>query len=71
MKKILTFENGVIVGPFDLVEKVDNGYMADNNSYQTTVTGEVIVSEVDDDYKIPQATTEQVVTDAPTTEGAV
>ena len=78
MKYILTTLEGGILGPFTTVEKVDNGYMCDNESYQTTVTGEVTVSEVPDDYTIPTATIENVVTDAPvepvvepTIEGAV
>ena len=78
MKYILTDEQGGILGPFITAIQVDNGYLCDNTSYQTTVTGEVVVSEVPDDYVIPQATTETVVTDAPvepvvepTIEGAV
>jgi hypothetical protein len=54
MKKILTDLNGGIFGPFTTVEQVENGYLCDNTSYQTVVTGEVIVSEVSDDYTIPQ-----------------
>jgi hypothetical protein len=55
MKQIITFENGVVVGPFDTIEKVDNGYIADNTSYQTNVTGEVVITEVDDDYVNPDS----------------
>ena len=69
MKYILTTLEGGIHGPFNSVEKVDNGYMCDNESYQTTVTGEVTVSEVADDYVIPQPQPEQVITDAPINEG--
>lgn len=54
MKKILTDLNGGIFGPFTIVEQVDNGYLCDGASYQTIVTGEVAVSEVADDYKVPQ-----------------
>ena len=54
MKKILTDLNGEIFGPFNSVEQVENGYLCDNTSHQTIVTGEVIVSEVADDYFIPQ-----------------
>jgi len=61
MKQIITFENGVVVGPFDTIEKVDNGYIADGTSYQTNVTGEVVVSEVSDDYALPQPEPEVIV----------
>ena len=78
MKYILTDELGGILGPFITAEKVDNGYLCDNTSYQTTVTGPVVLSEVPDDYTISTATIENVVTDAPvepvvepTIEGAV
>lgn len=54
MKKILTDLNNGIFGPFNTVEQVENGYLCDNTSYQTIVTGEVTVSEVSDDYTIPQ-----------------
>lgn len=54
MKKILTDLNGGIFGPFTTIEQVDNGYICDGASYQTIVTGEVTVSEVADDYTIPQ-----------------
>ena len=51
MKYILTNKDGGIIGLFSKVEKVDNGYMCnDNEMYQTVVTGEVVVSEVSDDY---------------------
>jgi hypothetical protein len=54
MKYILTTLEGGIYGPFTTVEKVENGYLCDNESYQTTVTDEVIVSEVSDNYVLPQ-----------------
>ena len=55
MKYILTNKDGGIIGLFSKVEKVDNGYMCnDNEMYQTVVTGEVVVSEVSDDYALPQ-----------------
>lgn len=54
MKKILTDLNGGIFGPFNSVEQVENGYLCDNTSYQTIVTGEVTIAEVADDYTIPQ-----------------
>jgi hypothetical protein len=68
MKYILTTLEGGIYGLFTTVEQVENGYLCDNESYQTTVTGEVTVSEVPDDYVIPQATTETVITNAPVIE---
>jgi hypothetical protein len=55
MKKILTDLNGGVFGAFTTVEQVENGYICDGASYQTIVTGEVTVSEVADDYVIPQA----------------
>ena len=55
MKYILTNKDGGIIGLFSKVEKVDNGYMCnDNEMYPTVVTGEVVVSEVSDDYALPQ-----------------
>ena len=55
MKYILTNKDGGIIGLFSKVEKVDNGYMCnDNEMYQTVVTGDVVVSEVSDDYALPQ-----------------
>jgi hypothetical protein len=54
MKKILVDNNGGIFGVFNEIEKVANGYICDGASYQTVVTGEVIVEEVADDYTIPQ-----------------
>ena len=55
MKYILTNKDGGIIGLFSKVEIVDNGYMCnDNEMYQTVVTGEVVVSEVSDDYALPQ-----------------
>jgi hypothetical protein len=62
MKYILTDLNGGIIGLFSKVEKVDNGYMCDDKeSYQTTVTGEVTVSEVSDDYVLPQPEPQVIV----------
>ena len=54
MKYILTTEDNTILGPFTTVQQVDNGYMCDNDSYQTTATGPVVLSEVADDYINPQ-----------------
>jgi len=54
MKKILTDLSGGVFGPFNSVEQVEDGYICDGASYQTIVTGEVTVSEVSDDYTIPQ-----------------
>ena len=55
MKYLLKDSNNAIIGLFSKVEKVDNGYMCnDNEMYQTVVTGEVVVSEVSDDYALPQ-----------------
>lgn len=54
MKYIITNKDKALWGPFSLIEKTDNGYLADGISYQTIVTGEVTVSEVSDDYTIPQ-----------------
>lgn len=59
MKQIITFENGVVVGPFDTIEKVDNGYIADNTSYQTNVTGVVTISDVANDYVNPESLKER------------
>lgn len=53
MKTILTNENGNIFGPFTSVEAIDSGYLCDEIIYQTTVTGEVTLSEVADDYQSP------------------
>ena len=62
MKYILTDANNGIIGLFSKVEKVDNGYMCnDNEMYQTVVTGEVVVSEVSDDYALPQPEPEVIV----------
>ena len=54
MKYILTTEDNTILGPFTTIEQVDNGYMCDGDSYQTTATGPVTLSEVADDYINPQ-----------------
>jgi hypothetical protein len=54
MKYILTDLHGGIFGPFTTIEQISNGYLGDNISYQTIVTGEVTVSEVADDYKVFQ-----------------
>ena len=55
MKYLLKDANNGIIGLFSKVEKVENGYMCnDNEMYQTVVTGEVVVSEVSDDYALPQ-----------------
>ena len=62
MKYILTDANNGIIGLFSKVEKVDNGYMCnDNEMYPTVVTGEVVVSEVSDDYVLPQPEPEVIV----------
>lgn len=53
MKTILTNETGNIFGPFTSVEAIDSGYLCDEIIYQTTVTGEVTLSEVADDYQSP------------------
>ena len=53
MKYILTDENGGILGPYSNVEQVENGYLCDNISLQTVVTGPVVKSEVADDYVHP------------------
>ena len=55
MKYTITNKDGGIIGLFSKVEKVENGYMCDDKEmYQTVVTGEVVVSEVADDYALPQ-----------------
>jgi len=54
MKYILTQTDSTILGPFTTVEQVSNGYMCDGDSYQTTATGPVTLSEVADDYVNPQ-----------------
>lgn len=61
MKYILTDSNNGILGLFTTAEKVDNGYLCDGESYQTSVTGEVTLSEVADDYKIPQVDSAPVI----------
>ena len=62
MKYILTNKDGGIIGLFSKVEKVDNGYMCnDNEMYPTVVTGEVVVSEVADDYALPQPEPQVIV----------
>ena len=62
MKYILTDSNGGIIGLFSKVEKVNNGYMCDDKEmYQTVVTGEVVVSEVSDDYALPQPEPQVIV----------
>ena len=62
MKKILKNQNGGIFGPFNNIEKVANGYICDDASYQTIVTGEVTVEQVADDYKIPQPEGIEIIT---------
>lgn len=73
MKYILTTLEGGIHGPFNSAEQVDNGYLCDGESYQTTVIGEVVKSEVADDYVNPTHNTEpqfpsieKIVTEVPT-----
>jgi hypothetical protein len=62
MKYILTNKDGGIIGLFSKVEKIDNGYMCnDNEMYPTVVTGEIVISEVADDYKVPQPEPEVIV----------
>ena len=62
MKYILTNKDGGIIGLFSKVEKVENGYMCnDNEMYPAVVTGEVVVSEVADDYALPQAEPQVIV----------
>ena len=62
MKKILTDNNGGIFGVFNEVKQVANGYICDGASYQTVVTGEVIVEQVADDYTIPQPEGIEIIT---------
>ena len=54
MKYILTKTNNQTLGPFINVEKFDNGYMCDDVFIETIVSGEVVLSEVSDDYVNPQ-----------------
>jgi len=54
MKTILTNETNDVFGPFISVEAIDGGYLCDETIYYTTVTGEVVLSEVPDDYVTPQ-----------------
>ena len=61
MKYILTNQDNFVFGTFTTVEQVSNGYLCDNTSYQTVVTGEVVVSEVSDDYALPQPEPEVIV----------
>ncbi len=62
MKYTITNKDGGIIGLFSKVEKVDNGYMCnDNEMYPTVVTGEVVVSEVSDDYVFPQPEPQVIV----------
>ena len=61
MKYILTNQDNFVFGTFTTVEQVSNGYLCDNTSYQTNVTGEVVVSEVSDDYTLPQPEPEVIV----------
>ena len=62
MKYTITNKDGGIIGLFSKVEKVENGYMCnDNEMYQTVVTGEVVVSEVADDYALPQPEPQVIV----------
>lgn len=65
MKYILTTLEGGIHGPFNSAEQVDDGYLCDGESYQTTVTGEVVKSEVADDYVNPTHNTEPQVPQLP------
>lgn len=53
MRTILTNEAGNIFGPFTSVETIDGGYLCDETIFYTTVTGEVTLSEVADDYQSP------------------
>ena len=61
MKYILTNQDNFVFGTFTTVEQVSNGYLCDNTSYQTNVTGEVVVSEVSDDYTLPQPEPQVIV----------
>ena len=61
MKYILTNQDNFVFGTFTTVEQVSNGYLCDNTSYQTVVTGEVVVSEVSDDYALPQPEPQVIV----------
>ena len=61
MKYILTNQDSFVLGPFTTVEQVSNGYLCDDTSYQTVVTGEVVVSEVANDYALPQPEPEVIV----------
>ena len=54
MKYILTKTNNQTLGPFINVEKFDNGYMCDDVFIETIVSGEVVLSEVSDDYINPE-----------------
>jgi len=53
MKYILTNQEGFVFGPFTTVEQISNGYLCDGDVYQTSVTGTVTQSEVNDDYQSP------------------
>lgn len=53
MKYILTNVNNEIYGPFDKVEQFDLGYICDGTIYYSTITGDVVVSEVSNEYMTP------------------
>jgi len=51
MKYILTSDSGQVYGPFSTADQFDGGYTCDNAIYYTVTTGNVIKSEVSDDYE--------------------
>jgi hypothetical protein len=50
MKYILTQDTGRIFGPFNSIEKIDDGYLCNNAIYPNNELGNVSLSEVEDDY---------------------
>ena len=52
MKKILTSQDN-IYGPFDSVQETETTYLCDNTIYQKDIIGQVVISEVSDDYQTP------------------
>ena len=53
MKYILTTTSNEIIGPFNSVKKIDNGYLCDDSEIQESSLGLLTLSEVADDYETP------------------
>jgi len=45
MKKLVNNETELVLGPFESIEIIDNGYNCDSTIYQYTVVGECVIEE--------------------------